>query len=47
MHMKSGRTHLRRKKGASKRSDYRHAVPSEVKGLIKRVKILAGPAISD
>jgi large subunit ribosomal protein L35 len=47
MHMKSGRTHLRRKKGASKRSDFRHAVPSEVKGLIKRVKILAGPAISD
>lgn len=46
MHLKSGRTHLRRRKSASKRSDYRHAVPSTVKGVIKRVKVLAGSAIS-
>jgi large subunit ribosomal protein L35 len=47
MHMKVGRTHLRRRKSASMKSDFRHAVPSTVKGLIKRVKRLAGPAISD
>ncbi len=47
MHMKVGRTHLRRRKSASKKSDFRHAVPSNVKGLIKRVKTLAGPAIQD
>lgn len=46
MHMLQGRTHLRRRKSASKRSDFRHAVPSTVRGTIKRVKILAGAAIS-
>ena len=45
MHLKSGRTHLRRRKSASKRSDYRHAVPSTVKGVIKRVKRLCASAI--
>ena len=46
MHMKAGRTHLRRKKSSKKRSDYRHAVATPAKGLRKRVTILAGPAIS-
>lgn len=47
MHMKSGRTHLRRRKSASKRSDFRHAVTTPAKGLAKRVKRLAGPAVSE
>lgn len=47
MHMKSGRTHLRRRKSASKKSDFRHAVSTPAKGLRKRVTRLAGPAVSD
>lgn len=46
MHMKSGRTHLRRRKSAAKKSDFRHAVSTPAKGLTKRVKRLAGPAVS-
>lgn len=46
MQMQQGRTHLRRRKSSSKKSDYRHAIPSTTKGVIKRVKVLAGPAIS-
>lgn len=38
MCMKAGRGHLRRKKSASKNSDFRHAVASEVKSTIKLVK---------
>jgi large subunit ribosomal protein L35 len=44
MRMKAGRTHLRRKKGGSKNSDFRHAVPSTVKKIVKTVKIMAGSA---
>lgn len=47
MHMKTGRTHLRRRKSASLKSDYRHAVSTPAKGLLKRVKRLAGPAVSN
>ena len=47
MHMKSGRTHLRRRKSASKKSDFRHAVATPAKGLRKRVVRLAGPAVTD
>ena len=46
MRMKPGRSHLRRKKSASLNSDFRHAVPSSVKSLVKKVKILAGAAAS-
>ena len=46
MHMQQGRTHLRRRKSSSKKSDYRHAVPSTTRGVIKRVTRLAGSAIS-
>jgi large subunit ribosomal protein L35 len=47
MHMKTGRTHLRRRKSASKKSDFRHAVSTPATGLRKRVQKLAGPAVSD
>ncbi len=47
MHMKAGRTHLRRKKSAKKRSDYRHAVSTPAKGLRKRVIRLASPAVTE
>ena len=46
MRLKPGRTHLRRKKSSSLNSDFRHVVPSTVKALVKRVKILAGKAAS-
>jgi hypothetical protein len=38
---------LRRRKSASKKSDFRHAVSTPAKGLLKRVQKLAGPAVSD
>jgi large subunit ribosomal protein L35 len=44
MRMKAGRSHLRRKKGQSLNSDFRHAVPSEVKHIVKKVRVLAGNA---
>jgi large subunit ribosomal protein L35 len=44
MRMKAGGNHLRRKKRSSKRSDYRHVVPSTVKNIVKTVKIMAGEA---
>lgn len=47
MHMKTGRTHLRRRKSSSKRSDFRHAVPSTVKHTIRRVKAVANSAASN
>jgi large subunit ribosomal protein L35 len=45
MHMLTGRTHLRRRKNASKRSDFRHAVPSTVKSTIRTVKAVGGPKV--
>jgi large subunit ribosomal protein L35 len=47
MRMKAGRTHLRRNKGQSLNSDFRHSVPSTVKSIVKRVKKLAGAAASN
>lgn len=47
MRMKPGRTHLRRKKKPSLNSDFRHAVPSTVKSIVKKIKTLAGKAASD
>jgi large subunit ribosomal protein L35 len=47
MRMKAGRTHLRRNKGQSLNSDFRHSVPSSVKSIVKRVKKLAGAAASN
>jgi large subunit ribosomal protein L35 len=47
MRMKAGRSHLRRKKSQSLNSDFRHAVPSTVKSIVKKVKILAGKAAAD
>jgi large subunit ribosomal protein L35 len=44
MRMKAGSTHLRRKKRASQNSDFRHAVPSKVKSIVKMVKTMAGQA---
>lgn len=38
MRMRAGRSHLRRKKKASLKSDYRHPVSSEVKSNIKLVR---------
>lgn len=47
MHLKTGRTHLRRRKSASKNSDFRHVVPSTVKATTRRVKAVAGKAASN
>jgi large subunit ribosomal protein L35 len=44
MRMLAGRSHLRRKKNGSKNSDFRHAVPSTDKTLVKTVKSMAGDA---
>lgn len=44
MRMLAGRSHLRRRKNSSKNSDFRHAVPSEVKYIVKQVKQTAGKA---
>lgn len=44
MRLKAGRSHLRRKKDSSKNSDFRHAVPSDVKAIKKLVKAMAGQA---
>lgn len=46
MRMKPGRSHLRRNKDASLNSDFRHAVSSTQKQLVKKVKVLAGKAAS-
>jgi len=46
MRMKAGRSHLRRKKGQSLNSDFRHAVPSSIKAIVKKVKAVAGKAAS-
>ena len=40
--MLAGRTHLRRRKKSSKNSDFRHAVSSDVKYIVKQVKQTAG-----
>ena len=45
MRMLAGRTHLRRRKKSSKNSDFRHAVSSEVKYIVKQVKQTAGKAV--
>jgi len=42
MRMLAGRTHLRRRKKSSKKSDFRHAVPSEVKYIVKQIRRTAG-----
>ena len=42
MRMMAGRTHLRRRKKSSKNSDFRHAVSSDVKYIVKQVKQTAG-----
>jgi large subunit ribosomal protein L35 len=44
MRMKPGRSHLRRNKSASLNSDFRHAVPSTVKSIVKKVRVLVGKA---
>lgn len=46
MRMKAGRSHLRRKKGQSLNSDFRHSVPSSVKAIVKKIKTVAGKAAS-
>ena len=45
MHMLTGRTHLRRRKKSSKKSDFRHSVSSEVKYIVKQVKQIGGKAV--
>ncbi len=47
MHMLAGRTHLRRRKKSSKKSDFRHAVSSNVKYIRKQVKQTAGKAVEN
>jgi large subunit ribosomal protein L35 len=42
MRMKVGRNHLRRKKHASKKSDYRHPISSENTAMAKVVKQATG-----
>jgi len=42
MRMLAGRTHLRRRKKPSKNSDFRHAVSSDVKYIVKQVKHTTG-----
>ena len=42
MHMKAGRSHLRRQKKSSTNSDFRHVVPTTVKATVKLVKQVAG-----
>nr|WP_298980847.1 50S ribosomal protein L35 [uncultured Caldilinea sp.] len=44
MRMLAGRSHLRRRKSASKNRAFRHAVPSDVKYIVKQVKTMAGKA---
>jgi large subunit ribosomal protein L35 len=44
MRMKPGRSHLRRNKSASLNSDFRHAVSSTEKSIVKKVKVLVGKA---
>ena len=44
LRMKAGRSHLRRKKSGSKRSDYRHVVSATVKSTVKMVRAMAGDA---
>jgi len=41
MRMKVGRNHLRRKKKANKKSDYRHPIPTENSNMKKIVKQVA------
>ena len=47
MRMKPGRSHLRRTKSSSLNSDFRHAVPTSVKSIVKKVKVLAGKAATE
>ena len=44
MRMKAGRNHLRRRKRASAKRAFRHAVPSTVKSNIKQVAATTGKA---
>lgn len=46
MAMPPGRNHFRRRKSGAKRSETRHVVPSTNTGTIKRVRRLAGPALT-
>jgi large subunit ribosomal protein L35 len=47
MRLRTGRSHLRRKKSQSTISDYRHTVPSTEKSTIKMVKQVAGQAVKN
>ena len=47
MRMLAGRTHLRRRKKSSKKSDFRHAVPSEVKYIVKQIRRTAGKSVKN
>ncbi len=42
LRMKPGRSHLRRKKSGSNRSDYRDVVSATVKSTVKMVQAMAG-----
>jgi len=44
MRMHAGRSHLRRKKNSSTKSDMRHAISSTVKANVKLVKQIVGKA---
>ncbi|GIV71491.1 50S ribosomal protein L35 [Caldilinea sp.] len=44
MRMLAGRSHLRRRKSASKNRAFRRPVSSEVKYIVKQVKAMAGQA---
>lgn len=46
MAMVPGRNHFRRRKSSAKRSDTRHVISSTNRGTIKRVRALAGPALT-
>ena len=47
MRMLAGRTHLRRRKKGSKKSDFRHAVSSDVKYIVSQVKHTAGKSAKE
>ena len=47
MRMLAGRTHLRRRKKGSKKSDFRHSVSSDVNYIAKQVKTMGGKAVQD
>ena len=46
LRMKPGGSHLRRKKRANKRSDYRHVISATVKSTVKMVRAISGKSVS-